>query len=163
VNYRIGRHTPSVHEIERALQELHRIEKDLEKCTVDLTVEERRSVVKFRFGGERILALIAELAREAGVDIPGAKIEDMQHGLILAERLSPLTTAVAALLQRLEDTILEARSEAWSTVTIYYGVLQQMARTDARLATKLEPIVEFFALGKRPQKAPEAPPKVSPP
>jgi hypothetical protein len=162
MNRRIGHHTPSIHEIEHHQQEVHRLEKDLEKCTVDLTVEERRSALKFRPGGERIVALIAALARETGVDVPAAKIEDMQHGVALAERLAPLATAVAALLQRLEDTILEARSEAWSTVTIYYGVLQQLARTDARLATELEPIVEFFAVGKRAQKAQEVPPKAPP-
>jgi hypothetical protein len=47
------------------------------------------------------------------------------------------------------DTLLQAQSEAWRATTTYYSSLTCMSRGDGALERALEPVVEFFAIGRR--------------
>lgn len=91
-----------------------------------------------------------------------------QHGLLLAQgeaalaqlaegrALEALEDRVLALAARATDARLKANAEAWTTATTVYGVLTQLARTDAKLRVQLEPIKAFFTRGRRapaPKKA----------
>lgn len=109
-------------------------------------------------GGEKIALLLAELATKHGVTLPKISVEEMKADLTLASRLSSLAADVHAYAQRLDDTSLEANSEAWWAATAFYTALARMAPADPALQSALAPAVEFFAVGRR-KAAPSDPSK----
>ncbi len=86
--------------------------------------------------------------------LPKISVDGMKRDLLLAQRLRPLATQATKLAQRLDDTILEAQSECWWAATAFYSALARISGADAALQKAMEPIVAFFAVGRRKAKEP---------
>jgi hypothetical protein len=63
--------------------------------------------------------------------------------------------------RRLDDSILNARSECWWSATALYTALARVADGNPELESALAPVVGFFAIGKR--KKPQPPTPSTPP
>ena len=148
----VGDYVPSEAEIEKLVKEVEAIQTKLEKYCVSLTADDRQKAIKIRTGGRTIVSLIGTLLEKHGVILPDVSREAMNADMELAERLAPLAAALGAVNQLVDDTILEAHSEAWWAATAGYSTLQRMASQTAGLGAALAPAVEFFRLGKRKPK-----------
>jgi hypothetical protein len=82
--------------------------------------------------------------------------------LTLAQRLRPLAEASRQLSRRLDDTILNARSECWWSATALYTALARVATGNPELEAALAPVVDFFAIGKRKKQQQQPPPSTPP-
>jgi len=152
---RVGDPLPGEAEVGKLVTDVHTLRTKAEKFCVALTADERKKAVKFREGGDAIVALVGKLLDEHGVTLPDVTRDGMTADVQLARRIEPLRASVASLLQLLDDTILEAESEAWWAATASYTALARMSKGNARLEADLRPAVEFFRLGKRnPKPAP---------
>jgi len=92
------------------------------------------------------------LRTEHGVSIKSVPIAGMANDLELVEQLQPIEDDLRGVLQLVEDTSLQAGSEAWEAYLAHYGMLASMADRDAELAAALAPVVEFMAVGRRAKK-----------
>jgi hypothetical protein len=153
---RVGSKVPSEKDVEKLVAQVKALSHALESFTVALTAEQRQATTKFRPGGEAIVATVGRLADEHAVALPGVSVEDMSADLLLAQRLAPLATALEALSQRVDDTVLEARSECWWAATALYTSLARVAGGSPALETSLKPVTEFFAAGRRKKTPPSA-------
>lgn len=151
---RVGEVIPSEKDIAKLVEELEAIEAKIEKFTVVLTSDERSSTTKMRSGGENVVGDIATLTTSHGVALPKISVDGMKRDLLLAQRLRPLATQATKLAQRLDDTILQAQSECWWAATAFYSALARISGADAALQKAMEPIVAFFAVGRRKAKEP---------
>jgi hypothetical protein len=151
---RVGNTMPSEADVNKLVGEIASVRAKAEKFCVQLTSEERKKAVKFREGGDAIAALVGKLLDEHAVTLPGVSRESIAADVQLARRLEPLRSAVVSLLQLIDDTILEAESEAWWATTAGYTALARISKGDARLEADLKPVVTFFRIGKRTPKAP---------
>lgn len=152
---RVGGTIPSEKEIDALIADIIDVETRVKKYTVLLTKSERGATTKFRKGGQLIVGTLAALAEEHGIKLPKITTEGMKADLLLAQRLRPLADAVDALQQRLDDTVLEAQSECWWAATAFYTSLSRMIDADPKLEAALQPIIEFFAIGRRKAKPTE--------
>jgi hypothetical protein len=146
---KVGAVIPSEREIAARRDETRAVIHGMERYTVELTVEQRKHLPKMRAHGEQMVPLIAQLARDYGIKVPGMDAEQMLADLTLAERVKPAQAEAAALAQRLDDTVLEAQGECWTAATALYSVLSSMAVRDGELANRLRPVTDFFATGRR--------------
>jgi hypothetical protein len=152
MEHRVGDPLPSEGDVDKLVNDVGTIRTKTEKFCVALTTEERKKAVKFREGGDAIVALVGKLLDEHGVTLPDVTRDGMTADVQLARRIEPLRASIASLLQLLDDTILEAQSEAWWAATAGYTALARMSKGNARLEADLRPAVEFFRLGKRTPK-----------
>lgn len=146
---KVGTQVPSAAVIETAVRSVESARESVARQTISLTPDQRKSALKIRPGGERMVALLADLARKSGVDLPDMPIDAMERDLELAQALQPLSTAASTLQQRVDDTILEAQAECWHAATAYYTILQRMSSANPALADQLKPVRDFFATGRR--------------
>lgn len=109
-----------------------------------LTPAERMALAKPGAAAERVVPKIVEIARRKGIAIPGVDLDLTEAQLAEAQRFEPLEAQAEMLTAGLADRVLHAKSDAWVRATIIYGVLSQVARSDANLARELEPIRAFF-------------------
>ena len=149
---RVGDPLPTETEIAKLVKEVSAIGATLEKTCVALTSDERKKAVKIRSGGDAIVAVIGRLLDDHGVTLPDVTRDDMNADIQLVRRLAPLRDALASVLQLVDDTVLEAESEAWWAATAGYTALHRMAKGNAKLEADLKPAVEFFRIGKRAPK-----------
>jgi hypothetical protein len=145
----VGKYVPGPGETQSYVTAIRQIHQDLEPFTVRLTRDQRRHTLKMRTGGEEIVRIVMNQAEKVGLTIAIASTDDVRRDLELLERLEPLQEALDEVRQRIADTILEARSEAWTATLTYYSALVRMARGDGNLERALEPVVAFFAIGPR--------------
>jgi hypothetical protein len=150
---RVGSEIPSEKEMEKLVAMVKEIHDALKKYVVHLTPEERRQLLKPRTGGAKVSEVVTRVAKARKLEVAGVSVEDIQADMLLSTRLAPLQAALASAAQTVDDTILEADSEAWWGTTAYYTALQGLARSDGALKTELQPATEFFALGRRKPKA----------
>jgi hypothetical protein len=160
---KVGGVVPSEKEIAKLVDEVRALQDKVARFTVNLSLDERKSTLKFRPGGERIVMLMSQLAHEHGVQLPGISVDAMKADLTLGERIAPLAQAVDALAQTLADTVLEAQSECWWAATAFYSALARLTSGSAKLQAALQPAVDFFAIGRRRVRAAAAPPSSSTP
>lgn len=151
----VGDTIPSEKEVEQLVAQIRAIEAKLEKYTVLLTVDQRKTTTKMRSGGEAIVPQVGALATEHGVALPGVTVDGMLADLTLAQRLAPLSAAIQGLQRRVDDTVLEAQSECWWAATALYSALARASGATPKLESALKPIVDFFAIGRRVKKGAE--------
>ena len=149
---KVGDTVPSEDTINATNEELTKARQKLKPFLVSLSVEERRRALRFRPGGEAIVALMAKLARQTGVSLPGVSVEGMEGDLALSNGLSSVEENAQAFLDAVSDTRLQALSEAWWAATALYTSLSRVADSDPELARALKPATEFFAVGRRTPK-----------
>ena len=149
---KVGDTVPSEDTLNATNEELTNARQKLKPFLVSLSVEERRRALRFRPGGEAIVALMAKLARQTGVSLPGVSVEGMEGDLALSKTLSSVEENAQVLLDAVSDTRLQALSEAWWAATALYTSLSRVADSDPELARALKPATEFFAVGRRTPK-----------
>ena len=149
---KVGDTVPSEDTLNATNEELTNARQKLKPFLVSLSVEERRRALRFRPGGEAIVALMAKLARQTGVSLPGVSVEGMEGDLALSKTLSSVEENAQVLLDAVSDTRLQALSEAWWAATALYTSLSRVADSDPELARALKPATEFFATGRRTPK-----------
>jgi len=149
---KVGNSIPSAETVDATNDELTKARQKLQPFLVSLSVEERRRALRFRPGGEAIVALMAKLARQTGVSLPGVSVEGMEGDLALSQTLNSVEENAQVLLDAVSDTRLQALSEAWWAATALYTSLSRVADSDPELARALKPATEFFAVGRRTPK-----------
>ena len=149
---KVGDSVPSQETIEATNDGFTKARQKLKPFLITLSVEERKRALKFRPGGDAIVALMAKLARKSGVSLPGVSIEGMEGDLALSNGLSSVEENAQAFLDAVSDTRLQALSEAWWAATALYTSLSRVADSDPELARALKPATEFFATGRRTPK-----------
>lgn len=113
-----------------------------------LKTKERQSVLKFRKGGDRIVTLLARLAREHGVVAHSTSVDEMQAKLAFADELRPFADKVRAFSRLLDDVLLVTQGQSWTLVVATYGMLRAVSLTNPALQTELAPVKEFFTSRK---------------
>jgi hypothetical protein len=114
-----------------------------------LSSDQRPIFLKPRLGGERAMDLICSAAQERGVSLPGLSLESMKADLKVGAAAQKVQDALSNAYQLAADTRLAAYGEAWEAFLGYYAVLSSMASRDPELAQKLQPVVDFMAIGRR--------------
>jgi hypothetical protein len=145
-------HPASASDIEKLVKEVEAFASRVKKYTVTLTADERRRLMRFRPGGEKLIGLVTELSQKHHASVPGACVDDMRTDLEAAQRLQPLADALRAIADRVEDTINESQAECWWTAMAFYTALARMAETDPQLDQDLGPATDFFTMGRRTRK-----------
>lgn len=149
---RVGNKNPTPETLADLEARLKAIATDVAAFGIGLTAEERVRTTNFRKGGERIVELLARLAQQYSLTLPGLPVEGMLNDLALAEDVRPLSTQAQSLANTLSDTVLQAESECWWVATAYYTALLRIADSDPKLAEALKPAVDFFSTGRRRKK-----------
>ncbi|MEO7331531.1 MAG: hypothetical protein ABI193_23355, partial [Minicystis sp.] len=142
---KVGNTVPAEQQIKAWIQKVAELHAEVEQFTVKLTVDERKHQLRFRPGGEPIIAQVGDLAGKYGIGLPDMPVQGMLDDLTLAQRLAPLASAVNLLAERLDDTVSQARSEAWQAATGNYSVLVRVSGANPSLASELAPARSFFA------------------
>jgi uncharacterized protein (DUF885 family) len=143
---------PSEKQVKDLVERITRISRDLERYTVSLGPGGKQHLLKPRRGAEKVSELIAQVANERKVELPGVSTVQIVANQARAKRYAPLYAATSTLTRSLRDTIFDAESKAWWTTTAFYTALQGLSRTDATLQNALQPAKSFFALGRRKPK-----------
>jgi len=120
-----------------------------------LTPTEKRHALKFRKGGENVVAQIGNLARQQQLESPALNADDMMAMLGKAEALQPLSNRVAAFQKHIDDVIFTSRSASLSLAQQFYALLQRRSLTDNELKVAMAPVVAFFARKPVPKEAGE--------
>jgi hypothetical protein len=149
---KVGTKQLSDAELSAIQAEVQKIKAALAPVGVKLTAEERQSAVKFRPGGEEVVTELARLAKQHNATIPGVNADDMLADLKLAQQIAPVAKELEEASRLANDTLLEAQGECWWAALAYYSLLLTMSRNEPALADHLQPIVKFFAIGKRKAK-----------
>jgi hypothetical protein len=142
---RVGSVIPSAQDIEKLVKDVENVGVKLAKFTLMLSAAERQPTTKMRANADRIVGLVGDLATQHELSLPRISVGDMKDDLTLAQRLMPLSQALARVSQTVADTILQAQSECWWAATAFYTALSRLSDADPHLESELKPAVEFFA------------------
>jgi hypothetical protein len=118
-----------------------------------LTPAQKRHALKFRKGGENVVAQIGNLAQQQQLESPALNVDDMMATLGKAEALQPLSNRVAAFQKHVADVIFTSQSDSLSMAQQFYALLQRRALTDNELKVAMAPVVTFFARKPVPKAA----------
>ncbi|MGH7293517.1 MAG: hypothetical protein ACRELB_01230, partial [Polyangiaceae bacterium] len=118
-----------------------------------LTPGQKRHALKFRKGGDKIIAQIGNLAQQQQLESPALNVTDMTATLGKAQALQPLSDRVAAFSKHVDDVIFKAESDSLAMAQQFYALLQRRALTDTELDTALAPVIAFFARKPKPKAA----------
>jgi hypothetical protein len=110
----------------------------------DLTSLDRKRIKKIRKGGEKIIPIVAQAAKQAGVNLPLAQVAPMEESLAEAQALVPLQAKLGLLQKRISDQSFTSDGGSWATATALYSVLRRLSKNNGQLATLLAPANEFF-------------------
>jgi hypothetical protein len=138
---------PTPKEIEKIIEELRSVEKKLTDFTTILQPPEREALPRMLPGGEGAAAAVAHLARKHKIQADGTSVEAMEDNFALAERLKTLYREAYMIQSRLNDTILKAQAEAWTSAQKLCAGLRKVAAENPRFATEFAPVDDFFSGG----------------
>jgi len=110
-----------------------------------LTATQKRHAVRMRKGGEPVLATIANLATQYGLESPTMQTVPMLQQAGKASALLPLVNGLVTLSQRVNDLVFAAQSSAWDGGIKFYTLLHRLAPSNTLLAAALQPVTQFFA------------------
>lgn len=138
----------------RALRPLDVIQQALE--TIEATARDSvphtnhvERVLKAGPGAEAMMALVMRVAKEHGMQIPVAPVEEVEQNIADEAQLRALRYLSAALALHLQRGHLITRGKAWSQCLAYYRALSGFARLNPSLHRALEPMRAYLAHGKR--------------
>ena len=151
---KVGEYLPTSAKTQTWTTQLKSLRAEMGKYTIKLSPDERKHLAQIRTGGESIVTLVSDLAVKYGIHLPDMPVDGMRDDLVLAQRLGPLYSELSLLLSQVEDTIAQARSEAWQAATGNYSVLSRVAAANPSLAKELEAAKAFFARRRKTTGAP---------
>lgn len=146
---RVGHKVPSAAELQKVVDELEAIEKQLRGWCIDLAPGERSGGARFRQEGPAMAQLASTLSTRHGVVVKGASLDDLASDLAVLAAARQVHDRAARLTQLLADTATEAEREASETFHKYYSRLTNLAETDATLANEIAPLVEHMTSRRR--------------
>jgi hypothetical protein len=152
---KVGDHVPAEKQMQGLVGAVQAVRDDVQKFTIKLSPAEKRHQAALPPGGESVVQLVGMLAEKYGIALSDMPVEGMRDDLTLAQRLTPLVSEVALLLETLEDTVSQARSEAWQAATGNYSVLARVSAANPALAKELAPAREFFVRRRSRKAAPK--------
>jgi hypothetical protein len=118
-----------------------------------LKTSEKNRLPKPRAGGYAVMQTIVDLQTEAG--LPPAADDAMIANMSVYSGLTTIKDRLEALTRRIEDTHLQAGSEAWNESLIRYGMLRQLERSNPDLKVGLDRIRPLItSRSNRPAPAP---------
>jgi len=117
-----------------------------------LSKADKRHVAKPYPSIEKVIPTLASLAIQHGVVLSKHPVDEMTGSMQTAQALAPLRAAIVAYLKKVDDAILSANGDAWSTATLYYSVMLRVAANDAELEAALQPLTPFFNLSAKAKK-----------
>jgi hypothetical protein len=132
-------------EVAKHIAALNAIEQALRKMGQPLTKKQLRELSKPRKGSDRIIPTLARLAGEHRMDVSPTSPDDMVEQLALARRIQTLLSACEAVTRAARDTMLRAESTSWSAATLYYSLLNRVAKASPRLRAQMKAIIDFFS------------------
>jgi hypothetical protein len=109
-----------------------------------LTMTERKRVLKFRKGGQQVVATLLSVCSQYGLEAPGAPMGDLAEMVDHAERIAQLLRAVEVLRATLKDELSSVRGTSWAGLTTTYAMLKQASRTEPNIATEIAKVESFF-------------------
>jgi hypothetical protein len=151
---KVGETLPTSAKTQAWTTQIKALRAEMGKYTIKLSPDERRHLAQIRTGGELIVIVVGDLAVKYGISLPDMPVDGMFDDMTLAQRLGPLCSELSLLLSQVEDTIAQARSEAWQAATGNYSVLSRVAAVNPSLAKELEPAKDFFAKRRKPAATP---------
>ena len=122
------------------------------KAVVEVSATGRLGKAAMRRGGEMVVSVVAALAREYGIAMPGTNVDEAVAKLDRALQLAPIAAAFQLAGNRTQRAIVADRSDCWQTITGCYSLLSRMSANDPQLADALQPVTAFFAMGKESSK-----------
>ena len=152
-------------DVNQCLELIRQIDRQL-PFLLRLKTSEKTRLAKPRVAAQSVMQTIVELQTEAGM--PPAADDAMLADMSVHSGLTLIKDRLAALSRRIEDTHLQAGSEAWSECLIRYGMLRQLERSKPELKAGLDRIQPLIATRPRRQApkpgedAPETPAPTDP-
>jgi hypothetical protein len=101
-----------------------------------LTASEKKHLVKPQAGALEVIQTIVDLQRKAGM-ISGDDAAVLADVSVFAG-LTTISDTMSDLLQRINDTKLQAGSEGWNESLIRYGMLRQVERRNPEVKAGLD-------------------------
>ena len=132
--------------VQRAIADLDALDEDLGIVVPKLSPSMKRHTARYRKGGEKLIAILGNLARQQGVDFPSSPVSEMTEQLAIANALEALTMRVTVLQTHLGNAVFSARASAWQSAMQYYALLRRMARSNRELAAALEPVKQYMSM-----------------
>jgi hypothetical protein len=109
-----------------------------------MTTRDKRHVAKARKGGERYVPKLVSLAKEHGVELRAAPLDEISADMNEATKLASLLVQIEQLTKRVNDRLFAVRGRSWSRSSKLYVVMKRLAKDDGELEAGLASIVEFF-------------------
>lgn len=109
-----------------------------------ITSQDKSRTAKPRKGGDRVLATLAPIVRQYGLDSPSLSSTMMLERIDAAQTLRPLATRLQAAVNRVDAELFNADADAWEMGLQFYSLLQRRAKSDGALAANLEPVARLF-------------------
>jgi hypothetical protein len=111
----------------------------------NLTATDRVRITKIRKGGSKVIPILAQAAKQAGVNLPLAPVAPMEESLAEAQALVPVQAKIGVLQKQIADHVYTSEGASWATATALYAVLRRLSKHNGQLTTLLVPATEFFA------------------
>lgn len=110
-----------------------------------LTSKEKQRAAKPRKGAAKIIAAIAPIVQQHGLESSSLSATAMMARMNDAQTLQPLQTRLQKVVKRVGDEMFNAEGEAWAMGRQFYSLMQNRGKTDGGVATSLEPVRQMFA------------------
>jgi len=152
---RVGDNMPTPAKLAELQKKLGEVIGELEKFCILLSKDERKRLLRARKDSEPMVQRVADLAQRHKLSVPGVELTSMQNDVRLTQALVPLSAQIERALQLVDDTSMQADTEAWQAFLAYYGVLSSLASRIPEVESALAPVVDYMKVRKKP--APEQP------
>ncbi len=156
---RVGDNMPTPAKLAELQKKLSEVIGELEKFCILLSKDERKRLLRARKDSEPMVQRVADLAQRHKVSVPGVELTSMQNDVRLTQSLVPLSAQLERALQLVEDTSMQADTEAWQAFLAYYGVLSSLASRIPEVESSLAPVVDYMKVRKKPAPEQPAPPQ----
>jgi hypothetical protein len=140
--------------VEKAVAALDALEKGLGITAPPISAVVKRHTARFKKGGDKVVAVIGDLAGAKGLESGVLQVAQMNEQLATGAALMPLVLRLAKLSARIDDIIFGQRAAAWKTAMDFYAILQRQARSDAGIARGLQPVTKFMSMHDPRKKRP---------
>ena len=101
-----------------------------------ITTTQKQRTPKPRKGSEKVLATLAPIVQQHGLESSSLSSVVMLGRLEAAQTLLPLQTRMQKTLKRVSDELFSAQSDAWSMGLQFYSLLQRRAKSDGELTVR---------------------------
>jgi hypothetical protein len=118
-----------------------------------LSASEKKHLVKPKAGAQEVIQSIIDLQRKA--ELVNGDDAALLADLSVFDGLTKISDSMSDLLQRIDDTKLQAGSEGWNESLIRYGMLRQVERRNPEVKAGLDRLRPLIS--RRPVRPAPAP------